>query len=100
MKRLQRVGKTKKNVLTTRRFSSEDVKMITRTKEIKNRVMISESLTKNIASSTYMMRKTFEMLTHDVRIIDVNTDNQQKIIRRIEKQNEKLHSKLKIVKMI
>jgi hypothetical protein len=57
-------------------------------------------LRKNIASSTYIMRRTFEMLTHDVHVIDVQTINQQKTIRKIEKQNEALHSRLKIVRII
>ncbi len=100
MKRLQRAEKTKSDVLTTRRLSSEDVKMMTRTEKIKKRVIISEIFARSIASSTYIMRRTFEMLTHDVRVVDVQTTNQQKTIRRIEKQNETLHSKLKIVKVI
>jgi hypothetical protein len=100
MKRLQRVEKMKNDVLTTRRLSSEDVKMMTRIKKIKKRVIINEILAKNIASSTYIMRRTFEMLTHDVRVVDVQTINQQKTIHKIEKQNEVLHSKLKIVKII
>jgi hypothetical protein len=100
MKRLQRTEKTKNDVLTTRRLSSENVKMMTRTEKIKKRVVINEIFARNIASSTYIMRRTFEMLTHDVRVVDVQTINQQKTIRRIEKQNEALHSKLKIVKII
>ncbi len=97
---MQKIEKTKKDVLTTRRLSSEDVKMMTRTKKIKNRVIISEILAKNIILSTYLMRRTFKMLTHEVRVIDVQTINQQKIIKEIEKQNETLHSRLKIVRMI
>jgi hypothetical protein len=87
MKRLQRAEKTKIDVLTTRHLSSEDVKMMKRTKKIKKRVIINEIFAKNIASSTYIMRRTFEMLIHDVRVVDVQTINQQKTIRRIEKQN-------------
>jgi hypothetical protein len=54
---------------------------------------------KNVASSTYAMSRIFEILTHEVRVIDEQTNNQQKIIRRIEKQNETLHSNLRIVKV-
>ncbi len=100
MKRLQRAEKTKSDVLTTRRLSSEDVKMMTKTKKIKKRVIINKIFVKNIASSTYIVRRTFEMLIHDVRVVDVQTINQQKTIRKIEKQNEALHSRLKIVKII
>jgi hypothetical protein len=71
MKRLQRAEKRKNDVLTTRRLSSENVKMMTRTKKIKKRVIINEIFAKNIVSSTYIMRRTFEMLTHDVRVVDV-----------------------------
>jgi hypothetical protein len=100
MKRLQRTEKMKNDVLTTRRLSSENVKMMTRTEKIKKRVIISEIFAKSIASSTYIMRRTFEMLTHDVRVVDVQTINQQKTIRKIEKQNKALHSRLKIVRII
>jgi hypothetical protein len=100
MKRLQKIEKMKNDVLTTRCLLSEDVKMMTRTKKIKKRVIINEIFAKNIASSIYIMRKTFEMLIHDVRVVDVQTINQQKTICKIEKQNETLHSRLKIVKII
>ncbi len=100
MKRLQRAEKTKNDVLTTRRLSSENVKMMTRTEKIKKRVIISEIFARSIASSTYIMRRTFEMLIHDVRVVDVQTTNQQKTIRKIEKQNEALHSRLKIVRVV
>ncbi len=100
IKRLQRTEKTKNDVLTTRRLSSENVKMMTRTEKIKKRVIISETFARSIASSTYIMRRTFEILIHDVRVVDVQTINQQKTIRKIEKQNEALHSKLKIVRII
>ncbi len=86
MKRLQKVEKTKKDVLTTRRLSSEDVKMMTRIEKNKNKMTISEILAKKVVSSTYIIRKTFETLTHDVRVINVQTINQQKTIRRIKKK--------------
>jgi hypothetical protein len=100
IKRLQKAEKTKNDVLTTRRLSNENVKMMTKTEKIKKRVIINKIFAKNIVSSIYIMRKTFEMLIHDVRVVDVKTINQQKTIRKIEKQNEALHSRLKIVKII
>jgi hypothetical protein len=48
MKRLQKIEKTKKNVLTTRRLSSENVKMMIKTEKVKNRITINEILTKSI----------------------------------------------------
>jgi hypothetical protein len=99
MKRLQRVEEMKKNVMTTRRLFSENIKLMTRSKKIKNRLIFDNSSLKHVISSTYVMSKIFEMLIHDVRVVDVQTTNQQKIIRRIKKQNEILHSSLKIVKI-
>jgi hypothetical protein len=100
IKRLQRIEKIKENVMTTKRFLNEDVKLITRSKKVKNRLIINNSLIKNVASSSYTMSRIFEILTHEVRVINVQTSNQQKIIRRIEKQNEILHSSLRIAKVI
>ncbi len=100
IERLQRVEKIKEDVMTTKRFFNENVKLITRSKKIKNRLIINNSLMKNVASSTYAMLKIFEILIHEMRMIDVQTNNQQKIIRRIEKQNEILHSSLRIAKII
>jgi hypothetical protein len=53
MKRLQRIKKMKNDVLITRRLSSENVKMMTRTKKIKKRVVINEILRK-----TFLHRHT------------------------------------------
>ncbi len=75
MKRLQRIEKTKNDVLTTRRLLNENVKMMIRTKKIKKRVIINEIFAKNIVSSTYIMRRTFETLIHNVRVVDVQTIN-------------------------
>ncbi len=100
IERLQRVEKIKENVMTTRRLFNENVKLITRSKKIKNRLTINNSLMKNVASSAYAMSRIFEVLTHEVRMIDVQTSNQQEIIRRIEKQNETLHSSLRIARII
>ncbi len=100
IERLQRIEKIKKNVMTTKRLFNKNVKLITRSKKIKNRLIINNSLMKNVASSAYAMSRIFEILTHEVRVIDVQMSNQQKIIRRIEKQNEILHSSLRIAKII
>ncbi len=100
MKRLQRIEKMKNDVVTTRRLFNENVKIITRSEKAKNRLTINNSLMKHVASSAYATLRTFEMLTHDVRVIDVQTTNQQKIIQRIERQNEILHSSLRIARVV
>jgi Mg2+ and Co2+ transporter CorA len=100
IERLQRVEKIKKNVMTTKRLLNENVKLITRLKKVKNRLIINNFLMKNVASSTYAMSRIFEILIHEMRMIDVQTSNQQKIIRRTEKQNEILHLSLRIARII
>jgi hypothetical protein len=70
MKRLQKIEKTKNNMLTTRRLLNENVKEIIKTKKIKKRVIINDIFAKNIVSSTYMMRKIFEMLIYDARVVN------------------------------
>jgi transcription initiation factor TFIIIB Brf1 subunit/transcription initiation factor TFIIB len=100
IKCLQRIEKIKENVMMTKRFFNENVKLIIRSKKVKNRLIINNSLMKNVASSTYAMSRIFEILIHEVRVIDVQTSNQQKIIRRIKKQNEILHSNLRIARII
>jgi hypothetical protein len=100
IKRLQRIEKIKKNVMITKLLFNENVKLITRSKKVKNRLIINDFLMKNVASSTYAMSRIFEILIHEVREIDMQMNNQQKIIRRIEKQNEILHSSLRIAKVI
>ncbi len=100
IERLQRAEKIKEDVMTTKRLFNENVKLITRSKKIKNRLIINNFLMKNVASSTYATSRIFEILTHEMRMIDVQMSNQQEIIRRIEKQNETLHSNLRIAKII
>jgi hypothetical protein len=76
IERLQRAEKMKENVMTTERLFNENVKLIIRSKKIKNRLTINNFLMKNVASSTYAMSRIFEILTHEMRMIDVQTSNQ------------------------
>jgi hypothetical protein len=75
IERLQRTEKIKKNVRTTKRLFNENVKLIIRSKKIKNRLIINNSLMKNVVSSTYATSRIFEILTHEMRVIDVQIIN-------------------------
>jgi hypothetical protein len=75
IERLQRAEKMKENVMTTKRFFNENVKLITRSKKIKNSLTINNSLTKSVTSSTYAMSKIFEILIYEMRMIDVQMNN-------------------------
>jgi hypothetical protein len=61
--------------MTTKRVFNENVKLITRSKRIKNRLIINNFLMKNITSSTYVMSRIFEILIHEMRVIDMQTIN-------------------------
>ncbi len=58
----------------------------------------SQTWVKKIASSVHVMCKSFVILTHDVHII-LNTNNQKMIIKRLIKNNIKLHENLKMLRI-
>ncbi len=76
MKKLQRAEKMKKNVMIARRLFNENVKLMIRSEKIKNKLTINNSLLKHVTSSTYAVFRIFDVLTHDVRVVDVQTKNQ------------------------
>jgi hypothetical protein len=71
MKRLQRAEKMKENVMIARRLLSENVKLMTRSEKIKNKLTINNSLLKHVTSSIYAVFRIFDVLAHDVRVVDV-----------------------------
>ncbi len=72
---LQWIEKIKENVMMTKDFFNENVKLIICSKKIKNRLIINNSLMKNVASSTYAISRIFEVLIHEMQMIDVQTSN-------------------------
>jgi len=54
---------------------------------------------KRIINLTYVMYKSFVILTHNVCII-LNINNQKIIIKRLIKNNAKLHEDLKILRIV
>ncbi len=58
----------------------------------------SQTWVKRIASSAHVMHKSFVILAHDVHII-LNTSNQKKIIKKLIKNNVKLHENLKMLRI-
>ncbi len=53
---------------------------------------------KKIASSAHVMRRSFVILAHDVRIT-LNTSNQKTIIKRLIKNNARLHEDLEMLRI-
>jgi hypothetical protein len=55
----------------TKRLFNKNVKLTIRSKKIKNRLIINNFLIKNVASLTYTISRIFEILIHEMQMIDV-----------------------------
>ncbi len=85
MQKLKTIEKKEKNILSIRRLLSDDLKLLARFEKTKERMKQNKKLLHDITFSTTAMRRTYAVLTHDVRMINVNTFNQQTIINQIVK---------------
>jgi hypothetical protein len=81
------------------RLCNEDLKLFANFEEIKTRMKRDLTLMNNIISSTMTMKKTYIVLTYDVRLNSVNTFNQKTMIEKIIKQNDTLHKNLNILQI-
>jgi hypothetical protein len=99
MQKLITMKKKKENVLSMRRLFSEDLKLLTSFEKIRTRMKKNLTLMNDIISSTTTMKKTYVVLTHDVRLSSVNTFNQKTTIEKIVKQNSTLHKNLDILRV-
>jgi hypothetical protein len=100
MQKLKTIEKKKRDILSIKRLFSDDLKLLARFEKTKERMKQNKKLLHDITSSTTAMRRTYVVLTHDVRMSNVNTFNQQTIINQIVKQNSSLHKNLNIVRVI
>ncbi len=100
IKRIMRAEKHKKNILTIKRLFNEDIKILTRLTKTKQRLKRNKTLLKDVASTTFLSRRIFEIMIHDVKMTSINTQNQQTTIKHIVKQNASMHSNLKITRVI
>ncbi len=82
-----------------RRLFNENLKLLASLKEIKTRIKRNLTLMNDITSSTTMMKKTYVVLTYNVRSNSVNTFNQKTTIEKIVKQNNTLHKNLNILRV-
>ncbi len=69
------IMKKKRNVLSIRRLFSENLKLLASFEEIKTCMKKNLTLMNDIISSTTTMKRTYVVLTHDVRLSSVNTFN-------------------------
>jgi hypothetical protein len=82
-----------------RRLFSENLKLFASFEEIKTRIKKNLTLMNDIISSTTTMKRTYVVLTHDVRLSSVNTFNQKATIEKIVQQNNTLHKNLNILRV-
>jgi hypothetical protein len=99
MQKLITMKKKKKNVLSMRRLLSEDLKLFTSFEKIRTRMKRDLTLMNDITSSTTTMKRTYVVLTHDVRLSSVNTLNQKATIEKIVRQNNTLDKNLNILRV-
>ncbi len=99
MQKLSIVKKKKKDILSMRRLLSDDLKLLTSTKKTKERMKKDQALTFDISSFATTMRRTYVVLTHEMRREDINIANQQEVISHIIKQNLNLHKEMNIIKV-
>jgi hypothetical protein len=100
MKRIIRDEKQKNDVLIIKRLSSENIKILTRSMKTKQKLKQNKTLFKDVVMTTSLSRQIFEIIIHEIRITLINTQNQQKTITHIVRQNALMHSNLNITRVI
>jgi hypothetical protein len=95
-----RIENYKKNVLIIKRLFNENIKILTWSAITKQRLKQNKTLLKNVVSTTFLSRRIFEIMIHDVKMTLINTQNQQTTIKHIVQQNASMHSNLKITRVI
>jgi hypothetical protein len=95
MKKIIRAEEQKNDVLTIKRFFNEDIKILTRFVKTKQRLKQNKTLFKDVVMTIFLSRRTFEIMIHEVKITSINTQNQQKTIAHIIRQNTSMHLNLK-----
>ncbi len=83
-----------------RRLFNENIKILTRLMKTKQKLKRNKTLLKNVALTTFLSRRIFEVMIHDVKMTSINTQNQQTTIKHIVRQNAFMHSNLKIARVI
>ncbi len=75
MKKLKTIEKKEKNILSIKRLLNDDLKLLARFEKTKKRMKQDKELLHDITFSTTAMRRTYVILTHNVRMSNVNTFN-------------------------
>ncbi len=86
-------------IMSLRKLESEDIALYMMSSKVQAALEKSQTWVKKIASLAHVMHQSFVILTHDV-CISLNTSNQKMMIKRLMKDNARLHEDLKILRII
>jgi hypothetical protein len=75
MQKLKTIEKKVKNILLIKRLFNDDLKLLARFEKTKKRMKQNKEFLYDITLLTTTMRRTYVVLTHDVRMNNVNTFN-------------------------
>ncbi len=93
------VSMTQSNLIVSlRKLESEDITLHVMSSKAQAVLEKFQAWVKKIASSAHVMRRSFVILAHDVRIT-LNTSNQKTIIKRLIKNNARLHEDLEMLRI-
>jgi hypothetical protein len=70
-----RIEKHKENVLTIKRLFRENIKILTRSIKTEQRLKRNKILFKNVASTSFLSRRIFEIMIHEIKMTLINTQN-------------------------
>ncbi len=85
-------------IMSLRKLESENIALHMMSLKAQAALKKSQTWVKRIASSAHVMHWSFAILTHDVHIT-LNTSNQKMIIKKLMKDNARLHKNLKMLKI-
>ncbi len=85
-------------IMLLRKLESEDIALHVMSLKAQAALEKTQTWVKKIASSAHVVRKSFAILAHDVHIT-LNTSNQKMIIKRLVKNNARLHESLKMLRI-
>ncbi len=68
--------------------------------EDETEIETKQDIAHNVAFTTFLSRRIFEIMIHEVKITSINTQNQQTAIKHIVRQNASMHSNLKLTRVI
>ncbi len=100
MKRIIRAEEQKNDVFAIKRLFNENIKILTRSMKTKQRLKQNKTLLKDVVMTIFLSRRIFEIMIHEIKITSINTQNQQKTIAHIIRQNVSMHLNLKIARVI